>query len=84
MFSVRSSASKYYNKLILLILLLGKNIPSHSYYLEKQLLYIIIIAPFSRQPSFYSKCTKVNIRLSCNVRFISNVKYTFLARFMNF
>ena len=48
---VRSSAFKrlaYYFKLVAVILLLGKIIPTYSYYMEKGLVYIIIIALSSR------------------------------------
>ena len=46
--------------------------PLYSRYIEKRLSYIIILAPFSRQPSFYTKCTKLNMRLSCNIKLVSN------------
>ena len=74
---IRSSASKRtarYFKLIAVTLLLGKIMPTYSRYMEKKLVYIIIIAPLSCQPSFYTKCIKSNIRSSCNVRLISNAK----------
>ena len=48
---VRSSAFKrftYYFKLVAIILLLGKIIPSYSYYAEKGLVYIIIITSLGR------------------------------------
>ena len=44
---IRSSTSKYtayYFKLVAVILLLSKIIPTCSYYIEKELVYIIIIA----------------------------------------
>ena len=44
---IRSLASKYsayYFKLIAVILLLNKIIPTCSYYIEKELVYIIIAA----------------------------------------
>ena len=44
---VRSSVFKrtaYYFKLVAVILLLGKIIPTYFYYMEKGLVYIIIIA----------------------------------------
>ena len=47
---VRSLVSKctvYYFNLITVILLLSKIIPTYSYYMEKGLVYIIIIALFS-------------------------------------
>ena len=48
----------------------------YSRCLEKGLIYIIIIAPSSRQPSFYSKCIKSNICSYYNIYLISNGKYT--------
>ena len=75
---VRSSASKRtacYFKLIAVILLLGKIMPTYSYYIEKELVYIIIIAPLNHQSSFYTKYIKLNIRSSCNIRLVSNAKY---------
>jgi hypothetical protein len=55
------------SKLITIILLFSEIMPSYSYYKEKGLVYIVIAAPFSRQPSSYSKCTVLNMRLSCNI-----------------
>ena len=80
---IRSLAFKcaaYYFKLVAIILLLDKIIPTYSYYIEKGLIYIAIIAPLGRQPFFYIKCTKLNIRLSCDVKLVSNAKYVFLMR----
>ena len=73
---VRSLTSTYCTKLVAVILLLGKIIPSYSYYKKKKLVCVIIIVPFSRQLSFYIKCIKLNIYLSCNIRLVSNTKYT--------
>ena len=47
---IRSLASKYsayYFKLVAVILFFNKIIPIYSYYIEKGLVYIAIIAPFS-------------------------------------
>ena len=77
---VRSSAFKrtaYYFKLVAIILSLNKIIPTYSYYVEKGLIYIIIIAPLSCQPSFCIKCTKLNMRLSYNIRLVFNAKCIF-------
>ena len=52
--------------------------PIYSYYIKKKLVYIAITAPFSHRPSFYIKCTKLNIYSSCNIRLVSNTKYTFM------
>ena len=58
---------------------LNKEIMSpYSYYIKKGLIYIIITDPFSRQSSFYTKCTKLNIYILYNVRLVSLNKYTFL------
>ena len=49
--SVRSLVSKhfaYYFKLVAVILLLSKIIPTYSRYTEKGLVYIALIAPSSR------------------------------------
>ena len=81
---IRSLVSKclaYYFKLVAVILLLGKIIPTYSYYAEKGLVYIIIIASLGRQSSFYTKYTKLNICLSCNIYLVFNTKYIFLICF---
>jgi len=49
---------------------------SCSYCAKEGLVYIVLVSPLSRQPSSYLECTKVNIYLSCDVRSISNAKYT--------
>ena len=72
---IRSLVSKRRAYIVAVILLLSEIIPSYSYCEEKKLVYIIIITPFSRQPSFCVKCTKLNIYLSCNIKSVSNVKY---------
>ena len=64
-----------------IILLLGKIMPTYSYYTEKGLVYIVIMALFSCQPSSYTKCTKLNIRSSYNIYLVSNAKCIFLTRF---
>jgi len=59
------------------ILSLSKIILSlYSRCLKEGLVYIVLASPSSRQPSSYLECTKVNICLSCDVRFVSNAKYT--------
>ena len=72
---IRSLASKRHAYTVAVILLLSEIMPSCSRCKEKKLVYIIIIAPFSRQPSFCVKCTKSNMCLSCNVKSVSNAKY---------
>ena len=84
---IRSSVSKrlaYCFKLVAIILSLSKIMPIYSRYAEKGLIYIIIIALFSRQPSFYAKCTKLNMCLSYNIRLVFNAKYAFLTRLYAF
>ena len=73
---VRSLAFKHYAYIIAVILLLGEIMPIYSYYTKKKLIYIIIIAFFSCQPSSYIKCIKSNIHSSYNIRLVSNAKYT--------
>ena len=75
---IRSLASERRVYTVAVILLLGEIMPSCSYYKEKKLVYIIIIVLFSRQPSFYIKCTKLNICLSCNIKSVSNAEYLYL------
>ena len=71
-------------KLVAVILLLSKIMPTYSYYTEKGLVYIIIIAPLGYQPSFYTKYTKSNMYLSCDIRLVSNAKCIFLAYLYTF
>ena len=74
---IRSLASTCYTKLVAVILLLGEIMPSYSYYKEKKLVYIAIIALFSRQPFSCIKYTKSNIHLFCNIRSVSNTEYLY-------
>ena len=77
---IRFSASKHCTYIVTVILLLSKIMPTYSRCVLKGFVYIIIIAPLSRQSSFYIKCTKLNIHLFCNIRLVSNAKYIFLIR----
>ena len=80
---IRSLAFKrlaYYFKLVTVILLLSKVIPTYLRYMEKGLIYIIIITLFNCQHSSYTKCTKLNIYFLYNVRSVSNTKYAFFTR----
>ena len=54
--------------------------PTCSCCVLKGLVYIAIIALLDRQPSSYTKYTKLNMHLSCNVRLVSNAKYICLMR----
>ena len=74
---IRSLASIYRALLAASISLNGEIISPYSRYAKKGLLYIIIIAPFSRQPSSYFKYTKANTHSLCNVRSVSTNKYIF-------
>jgi hypothetical protein len=67
----------HHSKLVAVILLLSKIIPAYSYYAEKGLVYIAIIALFSCYPSSCSKCTKLNIYSSCNIYSVFNAKYIY-------
>ena len=78
---IRSLVFKRRAHAVAVILLLGEIMPSYSYYDEKKLVYIIIIALFSRQPSFYFKCTKSNTCLSCNIKSVSDAKYLYFIHF---
>ena len=81
--SIRSLAFKrsaYCFKLIAVILLLSKIMPTCFHYIEKGLVYITIIALSSRQPSSYIKCIKSNMRSSYNIYLVSNAKCILLAR----
>ena len=71
---IRSLVSKRCAYIIAVILLFSEIMPSCSRCKEKKLVYIIIIAPFSRQPSFCVKCTKLNIHSFCNVKSVSNTE----------
>ena len=76
---IRSLVSERRAHAVAVILLLGEIMPFYFYCDKKKLVYIIIIALFSRQPSSYFKCIKLNIYLSCNVRSVSDAKYIFIS-----
>ena len=76
-------ASIYCVVLIALILFISEIMPSCSCYIEKGLVYIIIILPFSRQPLSCTKCIKANIYLSCNIYSISTTKYIYYSILLN-
>ena len=77
---IRSLASKRRAYTVAVILLLGEIMPSYSCCKKKKLVCIIIIVPFSCQPSFYSKYIKLNMHLFYNIRLVSNIKYLYLMR----
>ena len=74
---IRSLVFKRRAYVVAVILLLSKIMPICSYYVLKGLVYIAIIAPLDRQPSFYTKCIKLNMRLSCDIRLVFNAKYMY-------
>ena len=76
---IRSLASERRTYTVAVILLLGEIMPSYSHCKEKKLVCIIIVVPFSRQPSSYFKCTKLNMRLSYNVKLVFNTKCIFIS-----
>ena len=82
--SLVSKRTAYYFKLVAVIFFLGKIIPTYSYYMEKGLVYIAIIAPLGYQLFFYTKYTKSNMRLSCDIKLVFDAKYIFLARLYTF
>jgi len=67
----------YYTYIVAAILLLSEVILFYLYCAKKGLVYITIAAPSSCQPSFYFKCTSINIHLSYNIYLVSNVKYIY-------
>ena len=71
---IRSLVSKRRVYTVAVIFLFSEIMPSCSCCKEKKLVYIIIIALFSHQPSLCVKCTKLNIYLSYNVKSVSNTK----------
>ena len=74
---IRSLASVYYILLAISISLDSEIINPYSYYIKKGLVYIIIIAFFSFQPSSYSKYIKADTYSLCDVRLVFTNKYTF-------
>jgi hypothetical protein len=75
---IRFSVSKRHALLITIISLDKEIINPYSCYIKKGLVYIVLISPSRRQPSFYLKCTKVNTQLFYNIRFIPFNKYIYL------
>ena len=77
---IKSLVFKRYARVVAVILLLSKIMPTYSYYILKGLVYIIIITLSNRQPFLYTKYTKLNIRLFYNIRLVSNTKYIYFMR----
>jgi hypothetical protein len=79
--SVRFLIFKYLahrSKLVVVILLFNKIIPTYSCCMKKGLVYITIVALFGCQPSSCFKYIKLNMHLSYNIYFISNTKCIYL------
>jgi hypothetical protein len=57
---IRFTAFKYYTLFTISISFNREIMSPYSYYTKKGLVYIILIIPFSCQPFFYLKYTKVN------------------------
>ena len=74
---IRSLASVYYVLLAASISLNSEIISPYSHCAKKGLVYITITAPFSCQPSSYSKYIKANIYSLYNMHLVSTNKYTF-------
>ena len=75
---IRFLVFKRHARIIAIILLLGEIMPTCSRCVLKGLVCVAIIAPLGRQPFFYAKYTKLNMRSSCDVRLVSNAKYACL------
>ena len=71
---VRSLVSIYCVLLAISISLNSEIISFYSYYVKKGLVCIIIAASFGCQPSSCVECTKSNMRLSCNVKLVSDAE----------
>ena len=71
---IRSSVFKRHAYIIAVILLLSKIMPTYSCCVLKGLVYIIIIVFLGYQPFSYTKCTKLNMYLSCNIKLVSIAK----------
>ena len=78
---IKSSASERCTHVVAVILLLSEIMPTYSRCVLKGLVCIIIITLLGRQFFSYTKYTKLNIRLSYDVRLVSNAKYACLIHF---
>ena len=71
-------------KLVAIIFLLSKIMPTYLYCAEKGLIYITIIALSGCQPSSYTECIKSNMRSSCNIYSVFNTKCMLFTRLYAF
>ena len=76
---IRLSVSKRRALLAVSISLGGEIMSPYSCYAKKGLVYIAIIDPFSYQLFSYTKCTKLNTYILCNMRSVSFNKYIFFS-----
>ena len=74
---VKSTASERCALLAISISLDGEIMSPYSRCTKKGLVYVAIIDSFGRQPFSYTKCTKLNICVSCNMRSVLLNKCTF-------
>ena len=79
--AVKLIVFKCYTLLISSIALNNEIISPCSCYAKKGLVCIIITDPSGYQPSFYSKCTKLNTCALCDVHSVSFNKCMFLTYF---
>ncbi len=70
-----SSSAVYYNYIIAKILSLREIMSFCSRCAKKGLIYITIALPTSYQPLLYAKCTKSNMRSSCDVLSTFDTEY---------
>ena len=77
--SIKSFTFEHYALLIISISLDREIMSPYSYYIKKGLVYIIITDFSSHQPFFYTKYTKLNTYILCNIRSVSLNKYIFLS-----
>ena len=80
---IRSPASECCTLLAVSISLDGEIMNPYSYYIKKGLVCIIIIDPFGCQPSFYTKYTKLNTCVLCNMRLVFFNKYIIYIYFIS-
>ena len=80
---VRSLISKRCTKLVSIIISFGEIMPSYLCCVKRKLLYVVIAALFSYQPSFYTKCTWANMRAFYNIYLVFNIKYVFSPRLIS-
>ena len=78
MLFIKSFIFKRYALLATSISLNREIISSYSRCIKKGLVYIAIIEFFSRQSFSYTKCTKLNTYMLCDMRSVSFNKYIFL------